>query len=183
MAYIRVESTEPVSDAVDATIEGITVCVDMIVLVPVSESVDGEEVGGGCVVLEAELVDVAGDGVVVDVDGVTATTETDVLVELTAAVLLTTTDEVVVGLLAMAPAFLHKSIVPCPLRKAVRRLKPVTPLQAPATTGWRLFRALMHAGEQLPVEKSEGWQLSMDCLLYTSPSPRDGLLSRMPSSA
>ena len=26
-------------------------------------------------------------------------------------------------------------------------------------------------------------RLSMDCLLYTSPSPRDGLLSRMPSSA
>ena len=25
--------------------------------------------------------------------------------------------------------------------------------------------------------------LSEDCLLYTSPSPRDGLLSRMPSSA
>ena len=25
--------------------------------------------------------------------------------------------------------------------------------------------------------------LSGDCLLYTSPSPRDGLLSRMPSSA
>ena len=25
--------------------------------------------------------------------------------------------------------------------------------------------------------------LSSDCLLYTSPSPRDGLLSRMPSSA
>ena len=25
--------------------------------------------------------------------------------------------------------------------------------------------------------------LGMDCLLYTSPSPRDGLLSRMPSSA
>ena len=24
---------------------------------------------------------------------------------------------------------------------------------------------------------------SLDCLLYTSPSPRDGLLSRMPSSA
>ena len=29
------------------------------------------------------------------------------------------------------------------------------------------------------------WEASMDddCLLYTSPSPRDGLLSRMPSSA
>ena len=25
--------------------------------------------------------------------------------------------------------------------------------------------------------------LYIDCLLYTSPSPRDGLLSRMPSSA
>ena len=25
--------------------------------------------------------------------------------------------------------------------------------------------------------------VSTDCLLYTSPSPRDGLLSRMPSSA
>ena len=25
--------------------------------------------------------------------------------------------------------------------------------------------------------------LNIDCLLYTSPSPRDGLLSRMPSSA
>ena len=28
-----------------------------------------------------------------------------------------------------------------------------------------------------------GVQLTMTCLLYTSPSPRDGLLSRMPSSA
>ena len=26
-------------------------------------------------------------------------------------------------------------------------------------------------------------ELFTDCLLYTSPSPRDGLLSRMPSSA
>src|SRR5680860_1791603 len=25
-------------------------------------------------------------------------------------------------------------------------------------------------------------EINMDCLLYTSPSPRDGLLSRMPSS-
>ena len=29
---------------------------------------------------------------------------------------------------------------------------------------------------------TETWSF-MDCLLYTSPSPRDGLLSRMPSSA
>ena len=28
-----------------------------------------------------------------------------------------------------------------------------------------------------------GYATAMSCLLYTSPSPRDGLLSRMPSSA
>ena len=28
-----------------------------------------------------------------------------------------------------------------------------------------------------------GWNGTTSCLLYTSPSPRDGLLSRMPSSA
>ena len=31
------------------------------------------------------------------------------------------------------------------------------------------------------IDESKGWVI--DCLLYTSPSPRDGLLSRMPSSA
>ena len=31
--------------------------------------------------------------------------------------------------------------------------------------------------------KRGGPSLSWSCLLYTSPSPRDGLLSRMPSSA
>ena len=30
---------------------------------------------------------------------------------------------------------------------------------------------------------SDGGDSSISCLLYTSPSPRDGLLSRMPSSA
>ena len=37
-----------------------------------------------------------------------------------------------------------------------------------------------------PVQAAQGAQaliLLTDCLLYTSPSPRDGLLSRMPSSA
>ena len=33
------------------------------------------------------------------------------------------------------------------------------------------------------IEQSEGQALFLPCLLYTSPSPRDGLLSRMPSSA
>ena len=35
--------------------------------------------------------------------------------------------------------------------------------------------------EYMDVGNSNGW--SMDCLLYTSPSPRDGTSSRMPSSA
>ena len=33
------------------------------------------------------------------------------------------------------------------------------------------------------VEDADGFDIPMPCLLYTSPSPRDGLLSRMPSSA
>ena len=32
-------------------------------------------------------------------------------------------------------------------------------------------------------DRQEIIELYYDCLLYTSPSPRDGLLSRMPSSA
>src|SRR5665647_3802533 len=37
------------------------------------------------------------------------------------------------------------------------------------------------SGEQVPLEPA--FTLVLTCLLYTSPSPRDGLLSRMPSSA
>ena len=33
------------------------------------------------------------------------------------------------------------------------------------------------------VDAAGSFTLVIDCLLYTSPSPRDGLLSRMPSSA
>ena len=39
------------------------------------------------------------------------------------------------------------------------------------------------AQEQVQLEFREQMQQMMICLLYTSPSPRDGLLSRMPSSA
>ena len=34
-----------------------------------------------------------------------------------------------------------------------------------------------------PLKHYHGNDKRMSCLLYTSPSPRDGLLSRMPSSA
>ena len=37
--------------------------------------------------------------------------------------------------------------------------------------------------EAVPAPPSESEEADIICLLYTSPSPRDGLLSRMPSSA
>ena len=45
-----------------------------------------------------------------------------------------------------------------------------------------LFLAFLGAGLIAPVQAEEVHMI-MCCLLYTSPSPRDGLLSRMPSSA
>ena len=38
-------------------------------------------------------------------------------------------------------------------------------------------------GTDLNLVVPDGYDMGKDCLLYTSPSPRDGLLSRMPSSA
>ena len=38
-------------------------------------------------------------------------------------------------------------------------------------------------GKRIPLDVAEGDEVLYSCLLYTSPSPRDGLLSRMPSSA
>ena len=40
------------------------------------------------------------------------------------------------------------------------------------------------AGYEMPIQYKDGIvKEHISCLLYTSPSPRDGLLSRMPSSA
>ena len=42
----------------------------------------------------------------------------------------------------------------------------------------------MERAAELIASQSERWRkVPYGCLLYTSPSPRDGLLSRMPSSA
>ena len=46
-----------------------------------------------------------------------------------------------------------------------------------------LALAACDANKSTPAETSEGNSQAAACLLYTSPSPRDGLLSRMPSSA
>ena len=47
--------------------------------------------------------------------------------------------------------------------------------------GQTLSQLIASQGPELLGEKVNAW--ITDCLLYTSPSPRDGLLSRMPSSA
>ena len=49
---------------------------------------------------------------------------------------------------------------------------------------WPRARAARAQARSLAAEMHAGFQaLRKGCLLYTSPSPRDGLLSRMPSSA
>ena len=49
-----------------------------------------------------------------------------------------------------------------------------------------LYEVIMMAYE-LEVPEQKGWDIqtydNMVCLLYTSPSPRDSMTSRMPSSA
>ena len=53
--------------------------------------------------------------------------------------------------------------------------------------GWYSYRASKSALNMilkgLSIEQKRSNKNSIICLLYTSPSPRDGLLSRMPSSA
>ena len=59
----------------------------------------------------------------------------------------------------------------------------------PKGTGVELYATTLHYAP-CSARKGEGFRVVIvlpkgtnDCLLYTSPSPRDGLLSRMPSSA
>ena len=47
----------------------------------------------------------------------------------------------------------------------------------------QVYRALDKLVEIGKIHKIESRNAFIACLLYTSPSPRDGLLSRMPSSA
>ena len=52
---------------------------------------------------------------------------------------------------------------------------------------WGIAKQLHASGAQLAITYQNNTLLKrvkpLACLLYTSPSPRDGLLSRMPSSA
>ena len=56
--------------------------------------------------------------------------------------------------------------------------EPVAGEVAPAATAWVMTSSALVLMMTLP-----GLALFYGCLLYTSPSPRDATLSRMPSSA
>ena len=58
-------------------------------------------------------------------------------------------------------------------------LEPRQKLKVEPMTLKALVRERMEAGKEMPTKPNT----PNTCLLYTSPSPRDGLLSRMPSSA
>ena len=60
---------------------------------------------------------------------------------------------------------------------AVKRFQKAAQLTPSGTVGRKTVAALKAAASGASADVSNG------CLLYTSPSPRDGLLSRMPSSA
>ena len=53
---------------------------------------------------------------------------------------------------------------------------------APGAPGWQHYKLPGKQPSQFSYVRKDG-RHAMACLLYTSPSPRDGLLSRMPSSA
>ena len=66
------------------------------------------------------------------------------------------------------------------LSAAFERRQPLSLLQVE-----ELWDDYSRAEDEDGVEEDDGngQDSDMTCLLYTSPSPRDGLLSRMPSSA
>ena len=55
-------------------------------------------------------------------------------------------------------------------------------IEVEVEAGSTVLQACEVAGKEIP-RFCYHERLSIACLLYTSPSPRDGLLSRMPSSA
>ena len=77
----------------------------------------------------------------------------------------------------------HSGGAPIALKELAGRLNQKVPTASEAVkrlVAQGLVEHERYAGVSLTLE---GQALSMGCLLYTSPSPRDATLSRMPSSA
>ena len=81
-----------------------------------------------------------------------------------------------------------KNLASSKLAKAVQKLESHEDggIAASASSLVKRWRALAKTTNARPKAEADGEPAaapSQPCLLYTSPSPRDGLLSRMPSSA
>ena len=77
----------------------------------------------------------------------------------------------------LSPQEKDKLLIFSAAQLAERRLNRGLKLNYPETVAFLSFQVLEGARDGKSVSQL------MSCLLYTSPSPRDGLLSRMPSSA
>ena len=82
----------------------------------------------------------------------------------------------VVGHQAMAQTAEPETVKAAPVEQAAQA--PVQPVKDPASDVLEsdVLETALDLDDPALLE-------ALDCLLYTSPSPRDGLLSRMPSSA
>ena len=72
-------------------------------------------------------------------------------------------------------------LLTCLVAFAKQGWQPPKSLKFIAVGGARVSDSLILTAREYNLPVYQGYGLS--CLLYTSPSPRDGLLSRMPSSA
>src|SRR5680860_1644310 len=72
--------------------------------------------------------------------------------------------------------YLKNAYLPALHRAGVKKVGVFKPVEANAEGGTKIIVLI-------PISKIEQIETLEACLLYTSPSPRDGLLSRMPSSA
>ena len=74
------------------------------------------------------------------------------------------------------------------INKDRSRIKVFEPFEdvskpSPSIDAMMISYGCVYKRSSKPVMKGSGVETVEACLLYTSPSPRDGLLSRMPSSA
>ena len=91
---------------------------------------------------------------------------------------------IIAAIFEFAGAFIAGGSVTQTIRKGI--INPDSITATPEILLFGMLAALLAAAVWLMIASMQGWPVSTThtiCLLYTSPSPRDGLLSRMPSSA
>ena len=86
--------------------------------------------------------------------------------------------------LTTTPTFMHRHGI-TDIDKAIVKLSGMVPELQVEALGDSPDSIIAEANRilSLPLEREPVFKVPISCLLYTSPSPRDGLLARMPSSA